>query len=138
MDINLLRKKMMKAKKDNPEKGKVLSAFLSQAQLIAKNDGNREVSEEDIIKAVKKEVKMAEQAKASGAPYSEWTFVLSKEFLPKTMSEYETELAVEMAISTLKQVNIGKVMQLLNKEYGDTLDKKLASNIIKEKLKERK
>ena len=138
MNINELRKQMMLAKKENPEKGKVLSAFLSEAQLIAKNDGNREVTEEDIINAVKREVKKAEQAKESGAPYSELTFLLSREFLPREMDEIETEMAVEATINSLKdKANIGNVMKQLTTEYGNLLNKKLASKIVKEKLQKK-
>jgi len=52
MKLKELRMDMMKSKKANPERAKVLQAILGTAQLIAKEDGNRDVSEADIIKAV--------------------------------------------------------------------------------------
>jgi hypothetical protein len=137
MELKELRMTMMKSKKIDPERAKVLQAILSTSQLIAKEDGNREVSKEDIIQAAKKEAKMAQQSKDSGAPYSEITFEVTSSFLPKLMSEDELGVSIETIISknnfaTMK--DMGKVMGVLKKEFTDLYDGKLASNIIRKKL----
>jgi uncharacterized protein YqeY len=138
MTIQELRQMMMKAKKNDPEIAKVLTAILAQTQLIAKNDGNREVTSKDIISAVKKEVKMTQQSKEAGAPYSEITFKVAEYFLPKKMNKIETEITIETIITRLKnegnKPNIGMIMKELNNNYKDMIDKKLASVIIKNLL----
>ena len=137
MELKELRMTMMKSKKIDPERAKVLQAILSTSQLIAKEDGNREVTKEDIIQAAKKEAKMAQQSKDSGAPYSEITFEVTASFLPKLMSEDELGVSIETIISknnfaTMK--DMGKVMGVLKKEFTDMYDGKLASTIIRKKL----
>ena len=137
MELKELRMTMMKSKKTDPEKSKVLQAILSTSQLIAKEDGDRDVSKNDIVQAAKKEAKMAQQSKDSGAPYSEITFEVTSSFLPKLMSESELEVSIETIISknnfsTMK--DMGKVMGVLKKEFTDLYDGKSASTIIKTKL----
>ena len=137
MTIKELRIEMMKTKKTNPERAKVLVALLSSAQLIAKEDGNREATSKDIIKAAKKENKMAEQSKAAGAPFNPLTFEVCSNFLPKMMADYEVELAIESILNNYPEKSMkimGKVMGQLSKEYGDSLDKGLASKKLKEFL----
>jgi len=138
MTITELRKELMLSKKNNKEKSKVLSEILSKALLIAKEDKNREVQDNDIVAAAKKEIKMAKQSKDSGAPYSEMTFIVCKSFLPKMMTEDEIRSSVETKIDQLSDKSMkmmGNVMKELSKEYGDMLDKGIASKIVKELLK---
>ena len=141
MELKELRMEMMRSKKSNPERAKVLSAILSSAQLIAKEDKNREVTPKDIIAAVKKEVKIANQSKESGAPYSEMTFVVAEEFLPKLMSEDELKVVVETIVNTLVKAGnekspkmMGTIMGILKKEYTDLYDGRAASEIVKSVL----
>ena len=59
-------------------------------------------------------------------------------FLPKQMSDEETKNICKKAIGNLQAKSIkdmGKVMGLLKKEYGDVLDFSKVSNIIKGLLK---
>ncbi len=141
MELKQLRMDMMKSKKSNPERAKVLQAVLGSAQLIAKEDGNRDVSEADIIKAAKGEAKMATQSKDAGAPYSEMTFTVTAEFLPKLMTEGELKVTVETIVSVLIKEGgekspklMGSVMKLLKSEYQDMYDGKMASSIVKSVL----
>jgi len=139
MTIKELRLKMMKAKKGNPEYAKAYSTILSTALSIAKNDGNRDVTDEDIISSAKKEVKMTIQSRDAGAPYNEIILVVADEFLPKMMSEDETRMAVENAVRALPEKSMkmmGKVMGQLSKEY-DNIDKGLASTMVKLSLIEK-
>jgi len=121
----------MKNKKTNPEKAKALQSILSNALLIAKDDGNREPIEQDIINASKKEIKMAQQSKDSGAPYNKLTFDVANEFLPKTMSEEELTLLIRDIISHDSNSNIGTVMKVLKTQHANRYDGKMASGIVK-------
>jgi len=133
MELKQLRLDMMKAKKSNPERAKVLQAILGSAQLIAKEDGNREVRETDIIQAAKQEAKMAKQSKDAGAPYSEETFIVTAEFLPKQMNDNELEKAILQLIGNTEKTPkiMGKIMGMLKKEYDGQYDGSVASKILK-------
>ena len=132
-----LRTVMMKSKKDSPLISKAYMTILSAAQIIAKNDKNRDVTPEDIVQAAKKENKMAEQSKAAGAPYNEKTFEVTEIFLPKMMPEADLIKHISLIIAgmespTMKQM--GQVMGSLSKEFGNTFDKGLASKIVRKSL----
>ena len=136
MEVKELRADLMKSKRDNPERAKVLGAILNTALLIAKEDKNREVSSEDIISAAKKEIKMAQQSKDAGAPYSENTFIVAAEFLPQVMNEEELKNTILNIIKNLGQEYtpklIGVVMKDLSINFNGKYDGKMASNILKE------
>jgi uncharacterized protein YqeY len=137
MTIKELRMTMMKSKKTDPERAQVLQAILGAAQLIAKEDGNREPTEKDIVAAAKKEVKMANQSKDAGAPFNPKVFEVCEEFMPKMMTENETQVAVEVIVNALPEKSMkamGQVMGQLKKEYGDMLDGAIASKIVKASL----
>ena len=141
MELKQLRMNMMKAKKTDPERAKALQAILCTAQNIAKSDGNRDVTEKDIVDATKREVKMANQSKESGAPYSEMIFTVANEILPKLMSEDELKITVETIVSGLIKNGaekspkmMGQVMKILKSEYTDLYDGRMASNIVKSVL----
>ncbi len=141
MELKQLRMDMMKSKKSNPERAKALQAILGAAQDIAKNDGNRDVTEADIINAAKREAKMAQQSKDAGAPYSETMFVVTAEFLPKLMTEGELKVTVETIVSGLVKAGgekspklMGQVMGKLKAEYTDLYDGRAASGIVKAAL----
>ena len=137
MNISELRMSMMKAKKDDPEKSKVLQAILGLAQSIAKEDGNREANEKDIISAVKKEMKMAQQSKDAGAPFNPMTFEVCESFLPKTLSEDQTRAAVTLIVNAMPEKSMklmGKVMGELKAKHGEAVDSALASKLVKELL----
>lgn len=137
MTLTELRTDMMKSKRTDPERAKVLQAILAEAQLIAKEDKNREVTEQDIVAAAKKELKMATQSKAAGAPFNERAFEVCNQFLPKMLSEDETKTVIGVLVGALPEKSpklMGQIMGILTKEYGDTIDKGLASKILKESL----
>jgi len=137
MNISELRLSMMKAKKDAPERAKVLQAILATAQLIAKEDKNRDATEADIVSAAKKELKMAQQSKDAGAPFNPETFGVCADFLPKMLTVDETKVVISTLVNSLGEKNpkmMGKIMGELTKQYGDSIDKGLCSSILKELL----
>jgi len=137
MEIIELKKIMMTAKKENPEKSKVLQAILNTALMHAKEDKNRVANENDIIFAAKKEAKMTQQSKDSGAPFNPLSFEICESFLPKVMNEKDTRTIVTAAINALSEKNMkmmGTVMGKLKAGYGDSLDGVLTSKIVKEIL----
>ncbi len=136
MNIQELRKTMMLAKKTDPEKSGVLAMLLDAAQKLAKNDGNREVEEKDILAAAKRELKMAHQSKDAGIDTGN-TISILQAFIPKTKSVEETQAIVDALVAELPEKNpqlMGKVMGSLKKEYGEQLDMGIASQMVKKAL----
>ncbi len=129
-----IRKEILNAKREgNKEKSLILTTFLENAQKIAKEDKNREMTDQDLVAGVKREIKMAEQSKAAGAPYSELVFQLGASFLPKQMTERELRVTIEAIVSDLDKPNMGAIMKEL-KTFGDSVDMKAANVIIKDIL----
>ena len=91
------------------------------------------MTDQDLVAGVKREIKMAEQSKAAGAPYSELVFQLGASFLPKQMTERELRVTIEAIASDLDKPNMGAIMKEL-KTFGDSVDMKAANVIIKEIL----
>ena len=136
MNIQELRKSMMLAKKSDPEKSGVLAMLLDAAQKLAKNDGNREVEEKDILAAAKRELKMAHQSKDAGIDTGN-TISILQVFIPETKSAEETQVIVDALVAELPEKSpqmMGKVMGSLKKEYGEGLDMGIASQMVKKAL----
>ncbi len=132
--ITEIRKEILNAKREgDKEKSLILTTFLENAQKIAKEDKNREMTDQDLVAGVKREIKMAEQSKAAGAPYSELVFQLGASFLPKQMTERELRVIIEAIVSDLDKPNMGAIMKEL-KTFGDSVDMKAANVIIKDIL----
>jgi len=137
MNMTELRKEMLVTKKTNPERSKVLTAILCLAQETAKSDGNREVTEKDIVAAAKKERKMAQESKDGGAPYNPLVFDVCDEFLPKTLNEADTRNVIVGIVAALPEKNMKmmkEIMTKLSQEYGESIDKALAGKIARECL----
>ncbi len=59
------------------------------------------------------------------------------EYLPKMMSEAETIYALDNVITKIAAESIkdmGRIMGTISKEYGNSIDKKLVSELIKQKF----
>jgi len=136
MNIKELRKTMMLAKKTDPEKSTILAMLLDATQKLAKADGNREANEKDLLAAAKRELKMAHQSVDAGIEVGN-TVVILQVFIPETKGAEETKAIVDTLIAELPEKNpklMGKVMGILKKEYGDTMDMGIASQMVKEAL----
>ncbi len=136
MNIQELRKTMMLAKKNDPEKSTVLGMLLDAAQKLAKADGNRQAEEKDILAAAKRELKMAHQSIDAGIDVGN-TVAILEVFIPRTKSVEETQSIVDALITKLPEKNpklMGQVMGRLKKEYGDELDMGITSQMVKNGL----
>ena len=131
-----LKQRMFAAKKANDPMAVTLQNILEKAQKIAKT-GNREVTASDIVAAAKKENK--ELLETLEFPMEvEWkaqliqAVALTEEFLPKMATEAQITFFVQE--NTEKYTNIGVMMKALKEAFGDTLDGKLASQIVKAQM----
>lgn len=124
-----LRVQMMKMKKVDASKAQILTLLLDATQKVAKEQ-RREAVTEDISVAVKKMIKMAEQAVQMNVVGAKDELEYLQTFAPKMMSEDETRKIVT-ELKSLFDGNVGTIMKELKQVYGDTIDMKLASQLIK-------
>ena len=128
MTIIELKKMMMKAKKEDKVRANALMMLVDTAQKIAK-EKNEEVSENHIVEAAKKLVKIAKESLDAGIEDAKKELAVYEEFLPKMLSEEETKKVIEDIINEIGSKNIGEIMKRL-KQRGD-VDLGLANKIIK-------
>ena len=128
MTIIELKKKMMKAKKEDKVKANALMMLVDTAQKIAK-EKNEEVNEKHIIEAAKKLAKMAKESIEAGIEEARKELKVYEEFLPRVLNEEETKEVIKKIIDEIGSKNIGEIMKRL-KQRGD-VDMALANRIIK-------
>ena len=126
------------------QKVALLNTLYSDIVMFGKNNGNRETTEGEAVKIIKKfavgveeTIKLCEK---SGRDSSQAKFELEvlNVYLPKQLSESEltaiiTKIVDEQEDKTKK--SMGKVMASLKEKYDGQYDGKLASTIVKNMLK---
>ena len=126
----------------------ILRLILANAMNIAKADGNREVSEEDCLTAIKRQVKRGKEtiefAKKEGRDTSkeEKEIEILNSFLPLKVNLKVVEGFIEAQIIKLKnegadlRKSIGRIMGLIKKEFGDSIEMGDAKKILDKKMEE--
>jgi uncharacterized protein YqeY len=127
--INDLRVQMMKMKTVDKEKAQILTLLLDATQKVAKEQ-RREAVTEDITVAVKKMMKMAEQAIALNVEGAQAEFDYLSQFAPKVLSEDETKV-IATNLKEKHSGNMGAMMKEAKETYGDTLDMKILSSLLR-------
>lgn len=135
--INEQLKSAMKNK--DADRLSVLRGIISKIT-EAEKVSNTTLSDDEIIKTIQKLAKQREESinlfrqgnREDLALAEEFQLSVLKEYLPQMMSESEVRTAVKTAIDNGAS-NIGALMKELN-QYGNLLDKKIASQIAKELL----
>ncbi len=116
----------------------VLRLFLNQIKLIAKNDKNREVTDDDIIAARNRIIKQARET-LSYIKYDDFKAVplmyeisVIEEFLPKKMSPTQlSDLIAELLVSAPEgKAARGFVMKELNSTYRGQFESREANEIL--------
>lgn len=141
--INLLRTKIKEAmiEKKNTGDGlryQTLKNVLEKAQKIAKEQRTDVITDSMIVDAAKKEIKqhkdLLEYCTEGSDKYNETIKCIgyAEEMLPKMASE--DDILTFLNVNKDKINNIGAAMKLLKAEFGDSLDGKLASGIVKKFL----
>ena len=136
--------------KDQP-KAALLSTLISDAQMVGKNDGNRETTEGEVIAIIKKYITninettkhLLESVNTAHLEQCVKDIEILTSFLPKQMSVAELEHAITKSIAELATINLvapnakdlGNVMKMLKERYGGQYDAKVAADLIKTKLK---
>lgn len=141
MNISKLREEIKKAmilKKEtgNSNRYMTLKGILEKAQKDAKDRRQEDITDSMLVSAAKKEIKQLEDLKQYVKEGTEAyidieeKIATAKELLPEQIT---TEQVEEFIREHLEEINnIGQGMKLLNEKFGDSLDKKVASTMLKE------
>jgi uncharacterized protein YqeY len=112
-----------------------LQNILEKAQRIAKDNKSDTVTDSMVTEAAKKEIKqlkdLLEYCTEGSDKYNETTRAIgyASEMLPKMATEEDIENFLN---SNKDQVtNIGAAMKMLKAQFGDALDGKMASGVVK-------
>jgi uncharacterized protein YqeY len=117
----------------------LLSVIKGEIQTIEKNSGIENMSDDEVVKILKKTVKSLKETNASfpSAQTAEELFI-AESYLPKQMSEEEIKIAVDEIIASmgtnLTVKEMGKVMGQFNSKYPGLADGKLVSQAVKNAL----
>ena len=142
MILEKIKKQQLQARKEKSPIVGALTALMSEVAIVGKNNGNRETTDEEAVKVIKKFIKgINETIDLIKDPEKLKLLALELEiynsFLPQIMNELETRAAVEKIINALPEKSpkaMGQVMGTISKEYGTLIDRGLASQIVKEML----
>lgn len=129
---SLVKEAMMEK---NKNKQITYKSILENAQKYAKNDGNREVTDADFVKAAKNEIKSLEDLKQYVKDGTDKAVEIAEKIsycevlLPKMVSKDEILAFLE---ENDVDKNIGVCMKTLKAQFGDALDGKMAQSVAKE------
>ena len=121
----------------------LLSVLIAEIEKGAKDDGNREVNNKDILAALKKFSKGAKESITALEKAGRDTSQVKQEieilerYLPKQMSETELRKAIATIVERLPEKSpkmMGKIMGELKAKYEGSYDGKMAGQIAKELL----
>jgi uncharacterized protein YqeY len=128
-------------------KASLLTTLLGEATAIGKNDGNREVTDAEVVALVKKFMKgvdefiiaLSKNLDPSGVARSDELIkfdnlrierAILEDYLPMQMSAEDVEAALKVAIGDVG-ANMGKVMNFMKVNYEGRYDGKMVSTILK-------
>ena len=120
---------------------RMLKSALQMEQINKKHD----LSDEEVISVLKKQVKVRKDSIVEYEKYSREDLVTSLEqeieilskYLPEELSEEAIKSEIEKAFSELNPTSMkdmGRVMKLLTERIGNSADMSLVSSLVKEKL----
>jgi uncharacterized protein YqeY len=151
--MNTLKTDQMLARKER--KSFVVSSLttlIGEAEMIGKNDGNRETTDAEVIRTVKKFISNLRELQTAIIGNTlkhelsneqnvrlaavEFELELYEKYLPKQLSEAELRAEIEAIKAQLSAgpKDVGKVMGQLKEKFAGLYDGKLASAIVKEVL----
>lgn len=118
----------------------LLTTLIGELTAIGKNDGNREVTDADVVKLVKKfldgineSIKYMEAAKGEEALVMlRGEVAILTPYMPQQMDEHVLTIAVRMILNELGVgANMGQVMAALKAKHAGTYDGGMASKVVK-------
>jgi len=120
----------------------LLTTLIGELTAIGKNDGNREVTDADVVKLVKKfldgvneTIKLMTDATNVDGSADRYVNLLKEQmyltaYMPQQMTEIELTVAVKAIVAEVGS-NMGKVMAALKAAHAGKYDGAMASKIVK-------
>ena len=125
--LQLIKEDTLNLRKQHSKDAVLLNTLVSEAEMFGKTNGNRETTEEETLRIIKKFKKNAsETLKLSGKTEIEHEIELYSKYLPKEMSRDALTEVIQEIFKTHK--NMGAMMKELNTNYSN-INGKLASSI---------
>jgi len=131
-NITNLKKEMLLAKKrKDKDTANTLMMLLDYTQKIAK-EKNEEPNTEHLKQAVKKYLKIIEDAEKSGVESKEKEIILKikKEIFPPEFTETELTHIILEFYNDNPNVKSGQVLGWLRKQFGDRVDMRVANKLV--------
>jgi len=130
--LSTMKKDNLRLRKEHNKDALILGTLISEIQAHGKSNGNRETTEEETLRIIKKFRKNAKDTlKLSGNPEIEHEIEIYSLYLPKEMSERELTEVIREIFKDNK--NMGAIMMELKTNYTN-YDGKMASKICKNLL----
>ena len=123
-------------------RGTLLSTLIGEAEMVGKNAGNRESTDEEVQQTIRKFLKNNQEAlgvikDAERRALLEQESVILTAYLPPLASDVEVQAFIAAIVATLAErgpKQMGVVMGALKAKYGSDFDAKQASAWIKSAL----
>ncbi len=117
----------------------LLTTLIGELTAIGKNDGDREVTDADVVKLVKKFSDGMEQTakycvgrNPGGVEAALAEIKIISKYMPQQMDEQVLTIAVRMILNELGTgANMGQVMAALKAKHAGTYDGSMASRVVK-------
>lgn len=123
----------------NKAKASILTTLIGEAEMVGKNDGNRDTTDQEVIATIKKFIKNIDETIAVAG--STETLVAEKDalqvYLPRQLTEPELRVTIGNIIVTQGLSGpkaMGRLMGELKKNHAGSYDGALASRLVKELL----
>jgi uncharacterized protein len=137
--IQDIKNEQIAARKQGQKSASILTTLLGEAQMIGKNDGNRETTDSEVLAVVKKFIKNIQETiphVTSDSQRENLNFELTvlSNLLPAQLQPDELQTIISQLIQSehvTSAKEMGKVMAKLKALYDGRFDGRLASNLVK-------
>lgn len=145
MLLETLRNDMLRFKKEKSPNATLLSTLYSEALAVGKNNGNRETTDEEVVRVVKKFLKAVEETanycrqygNEAGLEKANEEQKVLENYLPTQYTGDELSALVDKVIAQEGATNVkemGRIMKVLTTDYTGQFDGKEASALVRSKL----
>lgn len=141
--IEQIKSDALRARKDRATAvATLLITLISEAEMVGKNAGNRQVTDVEVVAIIKKFIKNLDETIVALGDNDPRTLICIGEkatlgmYLPKQFDEQELSRVLAFIILETGdgQKNMGKVMGLLKARFDGQYDGKMASALVKKLL----
>lgn len=126
------------------DKALLLITLFSEAARIGKDDGNRETTDDEVLKVIRKFLKGVQETldvlpaeKVEARAMAEFEKTILESYLPKMATEQELKAVIDATVAGLETKSpkqMGIVMKALKDKFAGAYDGNLASQLVKSAL----